>query len=125
MYTFDPNWLDKLATHRAAGREPYAAGLRVTHTSTELHELLADVEDPTAVDGFEDLSVGGRVMFRNRMGRAIFLRLKDRGEVRVPGTDKQGEPELKGGIIQVYARRDEIGDEAFALLRGIDIGDIL
>lgn len=125
MYSFDSDWLEKLAGLRARGIEPYPTNLRTTHTSTELHEALVGIEDPASVEGWDDVTVGGRVMFRNRMGRSIFIRLKDRGEQRVPVEGDDGEVELKGSIIQVYARRNELGDEPFDLLKGLDIGDFL
>ncbi len=108
MYTFDPDWLAKLDALRDAGQDPYPNGFVVTNTSADIHERFDDVEDPTTAEGSEGLAVGGRVLFRNRMGKAIFLRIQDRG-----------------GIIQAYCRREEVGDDTFAMLRNLDIGDFL
>ncbi|MFT4625835.1 MAG: lysyl-tRNA synthetase class 2, partial [Myxococcota bacterium] len=125
MYSFDPEWLQKLTTLRDAGIEPYPNGLVVTHISTELHTAWPDANvDPTGTE-WEEVAVGGRVMFRNRFGKAMFLRLQDRGEPGVQTTDKDGNPVERGGVIQVYVRREEVGDETFAMLRKIDIGDFL
>jgi lysyl-tRNA synthetase, class II len=109
MYNFDPKWLEKLAAMRASGQAPYpsAAGLVPTHTSAELHKRCDGVEDPKAVVP-DDVAVAGRVMFRNVMGKAMFLRIADRA-----------------GVIQLYARREEVGDAAFAVLKGVDIGDFV
>jgi len=108
MYDFDPEWLAKLATLREAGQDPYPNGFLVTHTSAQIHERFDDIEDPSVEADAKDIAVGGRVLFRNRMGRAIFLRIQDRG-----------------GIIQIYARREEVGDDTFMMLRKLDIGDFL
>jgi lysyl-tRNA synthetase class 2 len=106
MYSFDPGWLAKLEELRAKGVNPYPNGLEVTHTSTDLHRRYEDVEDPSEDEAGKDVRIGGRVIFRNRMGRAMFLRIQDRG-----------------GLIQAYVRKDEVGDETFELLKQVDIGD--
>jgi lysyl-tRNA synthetase class 2 len=125
MYRFDPAWLQKLADLREGGTEPYPNGMVVTHVSTELHSAWPDPAVDPDGDEATDVAVGGRVMFRNRFGRAMFLRLQDRGEPSVETVDKDGNPVKKGGIIQVYVRREEVGDETFAMLRKLDIGDFL
>ncbi|HVE66098.1 MAG TPA: amino acid--tRNA ligase-related protein, partial [Thermoanaerobaculia bacterium] len=53
-------------------------------------------------------SVAGRVLAHRRQGKAGFLDLSD-GRTR----------------IQVYVRRDVVGDEAFELYRALDLGDWL
>ncbi len=119
MYRFDPEWLRKVEALREAGVEPYANGLAVTHTSTELHLAFADIEDPSTVDGFEDVAVGGRVMFRNLMGGAMFLRIADRGETVGEGDERVG------GMIQVFVKKNRVGAEVFKVLQKLDIGDIV
>jgi lysyl-tRNA synthetase class 2 len=119
MYEFDPEWLAKSEALRAQGVEPWpnAAGLTVTLTSDVMREKFSSVEDLTTADGAQDVSVGGRVMFRNRMGRAMFLRLLDHGS--------DGSAGEKDGILQVYVRQEEVGEERFELLKKVDIGDFL
>jgi lysyl-tRNA synthetase, class II len=104
-YPFDEGFLTKLDQLRESGVDPYPSGLRVTHTAGELREAHGHLGPATELDD-TDAAIGGRVLFRNRMGRALFLRILDRT-----------------GAIQIYARREEIGDETFDLLKGIDIGD--
>jgi lysyl-tRNA synthetase class 2 len=110
MHSFDEEWLAKLSALRERGVEPYPTGLRVSHTAGELRSLFGAVPpDHRETEGEgADVQVGGRVMFRNRMGKALFLRIQDRS-----------------GVIQVYLRRDEIGDETFSLFNGLDIGDFV
>ncbi len=122
MYTFDDAWLAKLRAMREAGQEPYPTGFRVTHCSTELHARFVDVEDPSQED-FGEVCVGGRLMFRNRMGKVLFLRILDRGEPTVPATDREGNPTLLGGRIQIFVQKNAVGDEAFERLKKLDIGD--
>ncbi len=108
MKSFDESWLAKLEELRAAGVDPYPNGLVVTHTSKQVREKWGEIETGATAEDGAGVAVGGRVMFRNRMGRAMFLRIADRD-----------------GPIQIYLRRDEVGDEIFALCKGLDIGDFL
>ncbi|HEV3154354.1 MAG TPA: lysine--tRNA ligase [Candidatus Baltobacteraceae bacterium] len=55
----------------------------------------------------ENWSVAGRVMAKRRMGKTIFADLADRT-----------------GRLQIYVRKDEIGDAGFADWIDLDIGDI-
>ncbi|MCO4743173.1 MAG: lysine--tRNA ligase [Proteobacteria bacterium] len=125
MYTFDPTWLAKLDQLREAGVEPYPNGFTVSHLSTQLHERFVDVEDPTEAEDGKGISVAGRVMFRNVFGKAMFLRLQDRGEPTVDSTDKDGNAVKLGGTIQIWIRKNEIGEEAYAIFKKLDIGDFV
>ncbi|MCF0120691.1 MAG: lysine--tRNA ligase, partial [Oscillospiraceae bacterium] len=55
-----------------------------------------------------DVVVAGRIMAKRGMGKAIFADITD---------DK--------GRIQVYVKKDDVGDESFADFRKFDIGDII
>jgi hypothetical protein len=123
MYEFDAEWVEKLAALRARGIAPYPNGMSPTHTSTDLHARFAAVADPSVEPDADGVAVAGRVMFRNHMGKAVFLRVQDRGEAVEVGVDADGAPILKGGIIQVYVRREEVGDATFEVVKGLDIGD--
>ena len=125
MYEFEADWLEKLEALRGAGTEPYPNGFEVTHTSTELHRDFGEISDPKGAEGSTEIAIGGRVIFRNRMGRAMFLRIQDRGLPSVPAKDANDQDVMLGGMIQVYVRKDGIGEEAFEALKGIDIGDFL
>jgi lysyl-tRNA synthetase class 2 len=107
MSEFDPDFLAKAEALRAAGIHPYPNGLVVTHTTAEVRALFGDLPPDTKRDDAE-VSIGGRVMFRNRMGKAMFLRVQDRA-----------------GKLQVYFRKEEVGDAAFEVLKGLDIGDFV
>ena len=125
MEHFDAEWISKLEELREAGVDPYPNGLVVSHTSTELHAAWPDASVEPEGDSWANVSVGGRLMFRNRMGKAMFLRLQDRGEPTVTAKNKDGEEETRGGVIQVYLRREGVGEEAFAKIKRLDVGDIV
>jgi lysyl-tRNA synthetase class 2 len=93
----------KLDDITARGVDPYPYGYMVTHHSADVKEsfdALAESE--------ETVSVAGRVMALRPHGKTAFANLRD----------------LKGDI-QVYFRKDEIGDEKFGLVGLIDVGDIV
>ena len=56
----------------------------------------------------EEFLVAGRIMGLRRFGKAAFFHIKD-----------------ESGRIQVHVRRDVLGQEAFAIFRKMDIGDIV
>lgn len=122
MFPFYDKALAKLAEVRAGGTEPYPNGFVVTHVSTELHAAMQGVEAPEDTD-FGEVCVGGRLMFRNRMGKAMFARIADRGEPTVHATDAEGNPIVLGGAIQLYIRKENVGDEEYEVVKRLDIGD--
>jgi len=89
---------DKLAALQAKGIAPFGGKFSATHDAGALKE---NFTEGLAV------SVGGRVLAKRAMGKAIFFDIGD-----------------FTGRIQVYANKKEIGDDAFELLAGlVDIGD--
>ena len=56
----------------------------------------------------EDVSIAGRIMAIRRMGKASFTHIQD-----------------KEGRIQIYLKKDDIGDEAYDVFKLLDIGDII
>ncbi len=93
---------EKLDRLRARGIEPFAYSYDRTHTTTEALALLGEeAEGPT-------VSVAGRIVSWRGQGKTAFAHVAD-----------------MGGRIQLYFRKDEIGDDAFALLADLDLGDYI
>jgi lysyl-tRNA synthetase, class II len=92
----------KLEQLRERGVEPFAYSYRVTHSSQQAKELLSENvhEDATTV------RVAGRLVSMRGHGKTSFAHLSDRA-----------------GKIQLYFRKDELGDDAFGLLNLLDTGD--
>ncbi len=93
---------DKLAELKSAGSDPF--------TVTK-YDVTSDSESiKAAFDGYEGktVRVAGRMVSRRIMGKASFAGLDD-----------------SAGHIQVYLRRDELGDEGYAAFKKWDIGDII
>ncbi|HET9439971.1 MAG TPA: lysine--tRNA ligase [Longimicrobiales bacterium] len=92
----------KLEQLRERGVEPFAYSYQVTHDSESARALLPEgtAEDATPV------RVAGRLVSIRGHGKTSFAHLADRA-----------------GKIQLYFRKDELGEDAFSVLNLLDIGD--
>lgn len=93
--------LEKLAALRAEGIDPYPPRSHRTHTAAE---TLAHFD---ALQG-EQITLTGRLMQRREMGKSIFAQIED-----------------GSASIQIYFKRDTIGEEAFRRIKLLDLGDFL
>ncbi|WIG61991.1 MAG: Lysyl-tRNA synthetase (class II) [Ktedonobacterales bacterium] len=93
--------LEKLAALREAGIEPYPTR---SHRDTMAADALARYDE---LQG-QTITIAGRLMQLREMGKAAFAHLED-----------------GSGRIQIYIKRDAVGDEAFRRIRLLDLGDIL
>ena len=92
----------KLQALMAAGQNPYTITcFDVTHRSEEITAQYDQLEGKT-------VSIAGRMTSRRIMGKASFAHL----------LDGQGE-------IQIYVKRDDVGEGAYAAFKQDDLGDIL
>ena len=93
---------DKLAAMKESGNDPYVnVKYDVTAYSVDI------TGDFDKYDG-KTVSIAGRMMSRRIMGKASFMHIQD-GE----------------GLIQVYVKRDDVGEEDYASFKKWDIGDIM
>jgi lysyl-tRNA synthetase class 2 len=107
MYTFDPDRLAKLETLRQDGVNPYPMGKAPTLYAAQAETLAAGCETPEALEALgADFRFAGRLMFKNEMGKAGFGRVLDRT-----------------GRLQIYVRRDDVGEENFLAWKRLDLGD--
>ncbi len=107
MYTFDPDRLAKLDTLRQDGVNPYPMGRAPTLTAAQAEALAVGRETPESLAELgADFVFAGRLMFKNEMGKAGFGRVLDRS-----------------GRLQIYVRRDVVGEEAFLAWKRLDLGD--
>ncbi len=93
---------DKLKALQDAGMNPFEiTRYDVTHHAQEVRDNFDALEGQT-------VSLGGRLMSKRGMGKVSFCDLQD-----------------KSGRIQIYARRDEMDEEAYNRFKKYDIGDIV
>ncbi|AJE03727.1 lysine--tRNA ligase [Geobacter pickeringii] len=89
-----------------AGINPYPNDYKPEHTSADVVAAYGDVE--TIEEEPRTFSVAGRIIARRSFGKAAFIQLQDRK-----------------GRMQLYVRKDTVGDEAFENFESFDIGDIV
>ena len=93
---------DKLKALQDAGMNPFEiTRYDVTHHAQEVKDNFDALEGQT-------VSLGGRLMSKRGMGKVSFCDLQ-----------------YKSGRIQIYARRDEMDEEAYNRFKKFDIGDIV
>ncbi len=93
---------EKLAAIEALGVPPYAYSFDRTHVVAQAPEALADAEEGPSI------SVAGRLVSWRGHGKTAFAHLAD-----------------ESGRIQLYFRRDVLGEDGFALIDLLDIGDVV
>ena len=86
---------------RDLGHEPYGEAFEVTHTAKAVRDCIDQL-------GEHAVSVAGRIMAIRTHGKIIFADLKD-----------------QSGQIQLYFRKQTVGDSIWAQLELLDIGDIV
>lgn len=93
---------EKLTELCEAGRDPFTiTKFDRTHTSDQIKSGYAELEGKT-------VSVAGRIMSKRGMGKVIFCHIQD-----------------IGGQIQLFVKKDLLGDEEYAFFKKYDIGDII
>ena len=92
---------EKLQKLVEAGNDPYTiTRYDRTHTSRQIIDNYDALEN-------QEVCIAGRMMGRRIMGKASFAHLQD-----------------NDGKIQIYVKRDDVGEEAYAAFKQDDIGDI-
>lgn len=94
--------LEKLAALKEAGKDPYKiTKFPVTITNKEIRDRFEELENT-------DVAIAGRMMTRRIMGKASFMDIRD-------GSDR----------MQVYVRKDDVGEDTYAEFKKWDLGDII
>lgn len=93
---------DKLQQLQEEGNDPFAV------TKFEVNSCAADILENFEEDAKREVTIAGRIMSWRKMGKASFMDIRDRS-----------------GRMQLYLRKDDIGEETFESLKKWDIGDII
>ena len=100
--------LSKLAEMRAAGIDPFRAEFQTTHFSDAARRAYVDGQDYTV-----KVAVAGRLVVIRDMGKSQFVKIFDQ---------QSGGAE---GPLQLYIKKDLVGDDSYAAFKKLDLGDIL
>jgi lysyl-tRNA synthetase class 2 len=93
----------KLAEMRAAGFDPYRASCEQTHFSADAMKLYVDGQDYVV-----PVSVAGRLVTIRDMGKSQFVKILD-----------------QQGLIQLYIKKDQVGEATYIAFKKLDLGDII
>ncbi|HNU90299.1 MAG TPA: lysine--tRNA ligase [Spirochaetota bacterium] len=93
--------IEKIDQYRRSGINPYPPRYRRTHTTEEARGVFREDEKPK-------VSIAGRLRSKRVMGKASFAHLED-----------------QSGQMQLYARRDDMGEESYELFKSLDLGDVI
>lgn len=93
-----------LDTMREQGQNPYPYRFDRSHTLAELRANWGELEPGVETD--DAVSVAGRIMLKRDSGKLIFATVRDRS-----------------GEVQLFISKAIVGDEAFASIKSLDLGD--
>ncbi len=100
---------DKMNQLREKGVEPFGVGFKQTHYSTQiLEQFNGETKESLAEKEAVTVQIAGRIMTKRGKGKAGFAHLQD-----------------TKGQIQIYVRKDTVGEEAYELFDKADLGDIV
>jgi lysyl-tRNA synthetase, class II len=105
---FIENRLAKLSQLEESGIPGFPNDFRPNTTSGKLVAAYEDVEAEELKEVSEVFSIAGRIMTLRSMGKAAFLHIKDRE-----------------GLIQLFVRKNDVGEEPYAAFKLFEVGDLV
>lgn len=98
----------KMQTFRDNGMDPFGARFERSHLSQEIINEYDESTKEELEEAGHEVVIAGRIMTKRGKGKAGFAHLQD----------------LQGQI-QIYVRKDAIGEEAYSYFNTADLGDII
>lgn len=98
----------KLQDLRNSGIEPYIDRFKVIHTIDFIIQKYRNLQKEELEKVSDEITIAGRIMTRREHGKTTFCHIQD-----------------SSGKIQIYVRKDEVGDESYQAFSTFDIGDII
>ncbi|MFE7064928.1 lysine--tRNA ligase [Sutcliffiella sp. NPDC057660] len=99
---------EKLQKHRDKGLDPFGTRFERTNDSKQLIAEYGDIEKEELDTKEISVTIAGRIMTKRGKGKAGFAHIQD-----------------LTGQIQLYIRKDAVGDDAYEIFNSADIGDIV
>lgn len=98
----------KLEELRKRNIEPYYNGFDVTDFADAVTEKFGRLDNEALENSEDTVSLAGRIMSFRNFGKAAFIHIQD-----------------YTGKIQIYVKKNEVGEEPYELLKLLDIGDFI
>ena len=99
---------EKLEKYRELGIDPFGQRYDVSDHAQDLKDKYANYSEEELENMTTHGNIAGRIMFIRKMGKASFFSIQD-----------------KSGFMQVYIRKDVVGEDQYAIFKLADIGDIV
>ncbi|MCM3444294.1 lysine--tRNA ligase [Metabacillus halosaccharovorans] len=99
---------EKLHSLREKGLDPFGKRFERTHQTEDIIAEYSEFEKEELEEKEVSVTIAGRIMTKRGKGKAGFAHIQD-----------------LTGQIQIYVRKDEIGEEAYEIFNTADLGDII
>ncbi|MGY0695006.1 lysine--tRNA ligase [Virgibacillus sp. FSP13] len=99
---------EKIEAYREQDIDPFGGKFNRTHLAKSLIEKYDQFSKEELEEKTDKVTIAGRMMTKRGKGKAGFAHLQD-----------------LSGQIQIYVRKDAIGEEAYELFKSTDLGDIV
>ncbi|MED1205983.1 lysine--tRNA ligase [Heyndrickxia acidicola] len=99
---------EKLAALREKGLDPFGKRFDRTHTTQSIKDLYENLTKEELEEKDITATIAGRIMTKRGKGKAGFAHVQD----------------LQGQI-QLYVRKDAVGEEQYEIFDSVDLGDIV
>lgn len=99
---------EKMQALADSGIDPFGHRFERSANSAELKEKYADLDKEALNDLNESAVIAGRLMTKRGKGKVGFAHVQDRD-----------------GQIQIYVRKDEVGEENYEIFKKADLGDFI
>lgn len=99
---------EKLHNLREQGMDPFGKRFERTHSTKELLSLYGELSKEELEEKEIPVSLAGRIMTKRGKGKAGFAHVQD-----------------LHGQVQIYVRKDTVGDEQYELFNTADLGDLV
>lgn len=98
----------KMDALRENGIDPFGHRFDRTHLAKQLHDQFDDTDKDNLAKTPVEVTIAGRMMAKRGKGKVGFADLRDRS-----------------GRIQIYVRKDVVGEENYQIFKKADLGDFL
>jgi lysyl-tRNA synthetase, class II len=100
--------IEKLKELTGAGINPYPNRYKITKPIQKIIEKYGSLSQEDLEGQKDNHSLAGRIMTKREHGRTVFCHIQD-----------------GGGTIQVYVRKEDLGEKPFEIFSKFDIGDFI
>ncbi|USF97679.1 lysine--tRNA ligase [Latilactobacillus sakei] len=99
---------EKMQFLKDEGIDPFGSRFERTHLAAALHEEFEAIEKDDLDVKNQEVTIAGRMMSKRGKGKVGFADIRDRS-----------------GKIQIYVRKDEVGEDNYKIFKKADLGDHL